>query len=222
MDAWIHEAEAFGINLGDAHVIRNARGNAEEGVRSLIISQQYLDADQVMVVKHTSKLVVLMAVYRWMPLALVNDWEIVLRKTSAYPQTISTFYLSMSEYTFRWVSIPLTIYVRHFQLTNIKAGLFKLSWMMFGRWETILCPEQIQRISLARFLFSRKESSNRSRLNKLYPELQWREIVVVSYWFVVVWQDFGSFRLEVSGSTRHENKARKERNCWKYSVSQNY
>lgn len=64
MDAWIHEAEAFGINLGDAHVIRNARGNAEEGVRSLIISQQYLDTDQVMVVKHTSKLVVLMAVYR--------------------------------------------------------------------------------------------------------------------------------------------------------------
>lgn len=53
MDAWIHEAEAFGLKLGDAHVIRNAGGSAQEAVRSLIISQQFLGTDQVMLVKHT-------------------------------------------------------------------------------------------------------------------------------------------------------------------------
>lgn len=55
MDAWIHEADAFGIALGDAHIIRNAGGSAREGLRSLIVSQQILNTDQVMLVKHTRR-----------------------------------------------------------------------------------------------------------------------------------------------------------------------
>lgn len=78
MDAWIHSAEAFGIRLGDAHIIRNAGGSAKEALRSLLISQHYLNTNRVMVVKHTGKLAVLMAVYQWMPFVLLNDWAIVL------------------------------------------------------------------------------------------------------------------------------------------------
>lgn len=53
MDARIDPAAAFGISLGDAHVIRNAGGNARDALRSLVISQQMLGTTEVLVIKHT-------------------------------------------------------------------------------------------------------------------------------------------------------------------------
>ncbi|KAK5127054.1 hypothetical protein LTR85_008413 [Meristemomyces frigidus] len=53
MDARIDPAAAFGISLGDAHVIRNAGGNARDALRSLIISQQLLGTQEVLLLKHT-------------------------------------------------------------------------------------------------------------------------------------------------------------------------
>ncbi|KAH8680718.1 carbonate dehydratase [Xylariales sp. PMI_506] len=52
MDARIDPAGAFGIALGDAHVIRNAGGSARDALRSLVISQQLLGTREVLVVKH--------------------------------------------------------------------------------------------------------------------------------------------------------------------------
>jgi carbonic anhydrase len=42
MDARIDPAQAFGINLGDAHVIRNAGASAHDALRSIVISEQLL------------------------------------------------------------------------------------------------------------------------------------------------------------------------------------
>ncbi|KAF4610347.1 hypothetical protein G7Y89_g15773 [Cudoniella acicularis] len=53
MDARIDPAAAYGINLGDAHVIRNAGGSAKDALRSLIISQQLLGTREIIIVKHT-------------------------------------------------------------------------------------------------------------------------------------------------------------------------
>ena len=53
MDARIDPKAAFGITLGDAHVIRNAGGSAKEALRSLVISQQLLGTDEILLVKHT-------------------------------------------------------------------------------------------------------------------------------------------------------------------------
>jgi carbonic anhydrase len=53
MDARIDPAKAFGVSLGDAHIIRNAGGSARDALRSLIISQRLLGTEQVIVVKHT-------------------------------------------------------------------------------------------------------------------------------------------------------------------------
>jgi carbonic anhydrase len=53
MDARIDPASAFGITLGDAHVIRNAGGNAVDALRSLVISQQLLGTKEIILVKHT-------------------------------------------------------------------------------------------------------------------------------------------------------------------------
>jgi carbonic anhydrase len=53
MDARIDPASAFGITLGDAHVIRNAGGNAVDALRSLVISQQLLGTTEIILVKHT-------------------------------------------------------------------------------------------------------------------------------------------------------------------------
>ena len=53
MDARIDPAAAFGINLGDAHVIRNAGGNARDALRSLVISEQLLGTDEILLIKHT-------------------------------------------------------------------------------------------------------------------------------------------------------------------------
>ena len=53
MDARIDPAAAYGINLGDAHVIRNAGGNARDALRSLVISEQLLGTTEIVLVKHT-------------------------------------------------------------------------------------------------------------------------------------------------------------------------
>jgi carbonic anhydrase len=53
MDARIDPAAAYGIPLGDAHVIRNAGGNAKDALRSIIISNQLLGTKEIIVVKHT-------------------------------------------------------------------------------------------------------------------------------------------------------------------------
>jgi carbonic anhydrase len=56
MDARIDPAAAFGIDLGDAHVIRNAGGIAKDAIRSIVISEQLLGTTEVIIVKHTGKL----------------------------------------------------------------------------------------------------------------------------------------------------------------------
>jgi carbonic anhydrase len=53
MDARIDPAAAYGISLGDAHVIRNAGGNARDALRSLVISEQLLGTEEIILVKHT-------------------------------------------------------------------------------------------------------------------------------------------------------------------------
>lgn len=53
MDARIDTFSAFGMNLGDAHIIRNAGGSAKEALRSIIISEQLLGTNEIVLVKHT-------------------------------------------------------------------------------------------------------------------------------------------------------------------------
>ncbi len=53
MDARILPAEILGLTFGDAHVIRNAGGRAQEALRSLVISQQLLGTREVAVIHHT-------------------------------------------------------------------------------------------------------------------------------------------------------------------------
>lgn len=76
MDARIDPAAAFGINLGDAHVIRNVSGSwcfplyearfhrthtnmpqagasAKDALRSIIISEQLLGTTEILLIKHT-------------------------------------------------------------------------------------------------------------------------------------------------------------------------
>ncbi|KAK6544040.1 hypothetical protein TWF694_000753 [Orbilia ellipsospora] len=53
MDARIDPAAALGIELGDAHVIRNAGASAVDGLRSVIISEQLLGTTEVVLIKHT-------------------------------------------------------------------------------------------------------------------------------------------------------------------------
>lgn len=53
MDARIDPSAAFGIALGDAHIIRNAGGSARDALRSLVISQQLLGTNEIILIKHT-------------------------------------------------------------------------------------------------------------------------------------------------------------------------
>ncbi len=47
MDARIDTFSAFGIEVGDAHIIRNAGGNAKDALRSVLISQYYLGTREI-------------------------------------------------------------------------------------------------------------------------------------------------------------------------------
>jgi carbonic anhydrase len=54
MDARIHPAKALGLEIGDAHVIRNAGGRAsDDAIRSLIISSRLLGTTEFAVIHHT-------------------------------------------------------------------------------------------------------------------------------------------------------------------------
>lgn len=53
MDARLHPEKALGIAIGDAHVIRNAGGRAQDALRSLVISQQLLGTREIVVLHHT-------------------------------------------------------------------------------------------------------------------------------------------------------------------------
>ncbi|ROT40551.1 carbonic anhydrase-like protein [Sodiomyces alkalinus F11] len=53
MDARIDPAQAFGIELGEAHVIRNAGASALDALRSIVISEQLLGTTEIVLVKHT-------------------------------------------------------------------------------------------------------------------------------------------------------------------------
>jgi carbonic anhydrase len=53
MDARMVPARLFGLEEGDAHVIRNAGGLAREALRSLVISQRMLGTTAIAVVHHT-------------------------------------------------------------------------------------------------------------------------------------------------------------------------
>jgi carbonic anhydrase len=52
MDARLLPAQMLGLEVGDAHVIRNAGGRAEDALRSLVISQRLLGTNEVMVIHH--------------------------------------------------------------------------------------------------------------------------------------------------------------------------
>jgi carbonic anhydrase len=54
MDARVMPIQVLGLNLGDAHVIRNAGGIAtDDAVRSLAVSQRLLGTEEVIVIHHT-------------------------------------------------------------------------------------------------------------------------------------------------------------------------
>ena len=54
MDARLHPSKFLGLEIGDAHVIRNAGGRAsDDAIRSLIISQRLLGTKEVLVIHHT-------------------------------------------------------------------------------------------------------------------------------------------------------------------------
>jgi len=53
MDARIVPSRAFGLQEGDAHVIRNAGGRARDALRSLVISQRLLGTKEIAVIHHT-------------------------------------------------------------------------------------------------------------------------------------------------------------------------
>lgn len=52
IDARIDPAAAFGINPGEAHVIRNAGGSAVAALRDIIISTHFLGVKEVFIIKH--------------------------------------------------------------------------------------------------------------------------------------------------------------------------
>jgi carbonic anhydrase len=53
MDARLIPTRALGLSEGDAHVIRNAGGRAQDALRSLVISQRLLGTKEVLVIHHT-------------------------------------------------------------------------------------------------------------------------------------------------------------------------
>ncbi|MBC7806885.1 MAG: carbonic anhydrase [Akkermansiaceae bacterium] len=54
MDARLHPEKFLGLEIGDAHVIRNAGGRvSEDALRSLVISQRLLNTTEIVVIHHT-------------------------------------------------------------------------------------------------------------------------------------------------------------------------
>ncbi|EPE04675.1 carbonate dehydratase [Ophiostoma piceae UAMH 11346] len=53
MDARIDAAAAFGVDLGDAHIIRNAGASSRDALRSILISEQLLGTREIVLIKHS-------------------------------------------------------------------------------------------------------------------------------------------------------------------------
>lgn len=53
MDARLHPEKVLGLEIGDAHVIRNAGGRAKDAIRSLVISERLLGTTEIVVLHHT-------------------------------------------------------------------------------------------------------------------------------------------------------------------------
>ena len=54
MDQRLNVEQVLGLQLGDAHVIRNAGGIAtDDAIRSMVISQQLLGTEEVIVIEHS-------------------------------------------------------------------------------------------------------------------------------------------------------------------------
>jgi carbonic anhydrase len=54
MDARLHPEKFLGLDVGDAHVIRNAGGRAsQDAIRSLAISERLLGTTEIVVIHHT-------------------------------------------------------------------------------------------------------------------------------------------------------------------------
>ncbi|KAF5357334.1 hypothetical protein D9758_005824 [Tetrapyrgos nigripes] len=53
MDARIDAFASIGLNLGDAHVVRNAGGCVQDVIRSIVISQRLLGTREIAVFHHT-------------------------------------------------------------------------------------------------------------------------------------------------------------------------
>ena len=54
IDSRLHVAQALGLALGDAHILRNAGGRVtEDMIRSLVISQQQMGTREIVVLHHT-------------------------------------------------------------------------------------------------------------------------------------------------------------------------
>jgi carbonic anhydrase len=54
MDARMHPETFLGLNIGDAHMIRNAGGRAsDDALRSLVISNRLLGTNEYLVIHHT-------------------------------------------------------------------------------------------------------------------------------------------------------------------------
>ena len=54
MDARLHVSKILGLEIGDAHIIRNAGGVAtDDAIRSLVISQRLLGTREIVLIHHT-------------------------------------------------------------------------------------------------------------------------------------------------------------------------
>lgn len=54
MDSRLHVAQALGLALGDAHILRNAGGRVtDDMIRSLVISQQQMGTREIVLLHHT-------------------------------------------------------------------------------------------------------------------------------------------------------------------------
>lgn len=53
MDARLDPLAAYGLNLGEGNVIRNAGASAKDALRSIIVSNHVLGTEEVVIIKHT-------------------------------------------------------------------------------------------------------------------------------------------------------------------------
>jgi carbonic anhydrase len=53
MDARLIPSRFLGLEEGDAHVIRNAGGRAQDALRSVVVSQLLLGTEEILVIHHT-------------------------------------------------------------------------------------------------------------------------------------------------------------------------